>query len=36
MNVLDARDELIGEQKDGLQGELAVAKIEEILQARSK
>ena len=36
MNILDARDELIGQQENGLQGELAVAEIEEILQARSE
>lgn len=33
MNVLDARDELIGEEEDRLQGEFAVAEVEEILQA---
>jgi len=32
MNVLNAGDELIGEEEDGLQGELAVAEVEEILQ----
>lgn len=36
VNVFDAGDELIGEQKDSLQGELAVAEVEEILQARPK
>src|SRR4051812_38273204 len=33
VNVLDAGDELIGEQEHRLQGELAVAEVEEILQA---
>lgn len=33
VDVLDAGDELIGQQKNGLQGELAVAEVEEILQA---
>lgn len=33
MDVLDARDELIGEQEDGLERELAIAEIEQILQA---
>jgi hypothetical protein len=33
VDVLDAGDELIGQQQDGLQGELAVAEVEEILQA---
>lgn len=33
MNILDAGDELIGQQKDGLERELAVAEIEQILQA---
>jgi hypothetical protein len=32
MDVLDAGDELIGEQEDGLQRELAVAEVEEIFQ----
>ena len=36
VDVLDTRDELIGEQEHRLEGELAVAKIEEILQARSE
>lgn len=34
MDVLDARDELVGEEKDRLQGELPVAEVEEVLQAR--
>lgn len=32
MNILDAGDELIGEEQDRLEGKLAVAKVEEILQ----
>ena len=32
VDVLDAGDELIGEQEDGLQRELAVAEVEEIFQ----
>jgi hypothetical protein len=36
VDVLDAGDELIGQQKNGLQGELAVAEVEEILQAGPK
>lgn len=36
VNVLDAGDELIGQEQDGLQGELAVAEVEEILQARTE
>lgn len=32
VDVLDPGDELVGQQKDGLEGELAVAKVEEILQ----
>jgi len=36
VDVLDAGDELIGEEKDSLQGELSVAEVEEILQARSE
>ena len=28
VNVLDSRDELIGEQQNGLEGEFAVAKVE--------
>lgn len=31
--VLDARDELVGQEEHRLQGELAVAEVEEILQA---
>ena len=33
VNVLDARDELIGEQENSLQGKFAVAEVKEILQA---
>lgn len=36
MNVFNAGDELIGQQKHRLQGKLAVAKVEQILQAGSK
>ena len=36
VDVLDAGDELIGQQENGLQGELAVAEVEEILQAGSE
>jgi len=32
VDVLDAGDELIGQEENGLQGELAVAEVEEILQ----
>lgn len=32
MDVLDARDELVGEEEDGLERELAVAEVEEILE----
>lgn len=33
MDVLDSRDELIGQKEHGLQGELAVAEVEKVLQA---
>lgn len=33
MDVLDARDELVGQQQDRLEAELAVAEVEEILEA---
>jgi len=33
VDVFDTRDELIGEEQDGLQGELAVAEVEQVLQA---
>jgi hypothetical protein len=36
MNVLNARDELIGQQQHRLQWKLPVAEVEEILQAGSK
>ena len=36
VDVLDAGDKLVGQQKNGLQGELAVAEVEEILQAGSE
>ena len=36
VNVLDTGNELIGEQKHCLEGEFAVAKVEEILQAGSE
>jgi hypothetical protein len=36
VNILDAGDELIGQQKNGLQGELSVAEVEQILQTRSE
>lgn len=32
VNVLDAADQLVGEQEDGLEGEFAVAEVEEILE----
>lgn len=36
VDVLDARNELVCQEKNSLQGEFAVAEVEEILQARSK
>ena len=33
VDVLDARDELVGQQEDGLERELAVAEVEEVLKA---
>jgi len=36
VDVLDAADELVGEQEDGLEGEFAVAEVEEILEGRSE
>jgi hypothetical protein len=36
VDVLDAGDELVGEQQDGLQRELAVAEVEEIFQRRAE
>ena len=35
MDVLDAGDELVGQEQDCLQGELAVAEVEHVLQART-
>jgi hypothetical protein len=32
VDVLDSRDELIGEQQHGLEGELAVAEVEEVFE----
>ena len=36
VDVLDAGDELIGEEQNGLQGELAIAEVEQILQTGSE
>jgi len=36
VNVLNAGDELIGKEEDGLQGEFAVAEVEKILQTGSE
>ena len=36
MDILDAGNELIGEQEDSLQGEFAVAEIEQVLEAGSE
>jgi hypothetical protein len=36
VDVLDAEEELIGEEKNSLQGELAVAEVEEVLKAGSE
>lgn len=36
VDVLDARNELVGQKQDSLQGEFAVAEVEEILQARTE
>ncbi len=36
MDVFNTRDELIGQQEHGLQREFAVAKVEQIFQARAK
>ena len=36
MDVFDTGDELVGQQQDSLQRELAVAKVEQILQARAE
>jgi hypothetical protein len=36
VDVLNAGDELVGEEKNGLQRELAVAEVEQILQGRAE
>jgi hypothetical protein len=36
VDVLDTGDELVGEEENGLQRELAIAEVEQILQARSE
>lgn len=36
VDVLDARNKLVGQEEDSLQGEFAVAEVEEILQARAE
>lgn len=36
VDVLDARDKLVGKEENRLQGELSVAEVEEILQARTE
>ena len=36
VDVLNAGDELIGEEQDSLQGELAVAEVEEVLEGRAE
>ena len=36
VDVLDAADELVGEQEDGLEREFAVAEVEEILEGRAE
>jgi hypothetical protein len=36
VNVFNAGDELIGEEKNGLQGELAVAEVEQVLETGTK
>lgn len=36
VDIFDTRDELIGEQEDSFQGELAVAEVEKVLQAGTK
>ena len=36
VDVLDAADELVGQQEDGLEGEFAVAEVEEVLEGRSE
>jgi hypothetical protein len=36
VNVLNTADELVGEQEDSLEGEFAVAEVEEILEGRAE
>lgn len=36
VDVLDTADQLVGQQEDGLEGEFAVAEVEEILEGRSE
>lgn len=36
MDVLNAGDELVGKEKDRLEGELAVAEVEKVLQTRAE
>jgi len=36
VNVFDSRDELIGEEEDRLQGEFAVAEVEQVFQTGSE
>jgi hypothetical protein len=36
VNVFDTGDELVGKEEDGLQGELAVAEVEQILETGTK
>jgi hypothetical protein len=36
MDVLDTGNELVGQEQDGLQRELAVAEVEQVLQARTE
>ena len=36
MDVFNPGNELVGEEQDSLQGELAIAEVEKILQARSE
>lgn len=36
VDIFDPGDELVGQQKNGLQSELAVAEVEEILQTRTE
>jgi hypothetical protein len=36
VDVLNPRDELVGQKEDGLEGELAVAEVEQVFQARTE